>query len=138
MFPSHCTKNEVFHWGFLRSHLLKRSLMENFIFCAMSHTTRTTRLATKRWQHWSLMAKWSFSRYSLCKICRDTVFLLFGFSRIRTELRFFPYTGKYGSEKTLVMAYLTKRFCRHFNCLTKKFCRHFNCQVNWQLHEFND
>ena len=42
---SHCTKNEVFHFskcdqirGKLRicSHLLKKSLMEDFIFCAVS------------------------------------------------------------------------------------------------------
>ena len=42
----HCTKNEVFHYGFsskcdqirrklcIWSHLLKKSVMENFIFCA--------------------------------------------------------------------------------------------------------
>ena len=35
---SHCTQNEVFHRGFLRIclHLLKKSLVENFIFCAVS------------------------------------------------------------------------------------------------------
>ena len=35
---SHCTKNEVFLQGFLRIclHLLKKSLVENFIFCAVS------------------------------------------------------------------------------------------------------
>ena len=31
----HCTKYEVFHSGFFQSHLLKKSLMENFILCAV-------------------------------------------------------------------------------------------------------
>ena len=32
----HCTKNEVFHEEFIQFlHLLKKSLMENFIFCAV-------------------------------------------------------------------------------------------------------
>ena len=34
----HCTKNEVFHYGFLQSHLLKKSTLENFIFCAVLPT----------------------------------------------------------------------------------------------------
>ena len=45
-FDNYCTKNKVFHWGFLQyiyghihknlgiwSHFLKKSLIENFIFC---------------------------------------------------------------------------------------------------------
>ena len=32
----HCTTNKIFHyWSFFISHLLKKSLMENFIFCAV-------------------------------------------------------------------------------------------------------
>ena len=35
----HYTKNEVFHHGFLlsSSHLLKKSLIKNFIFCAVNY-----------------------------------------------------------------------------------------------------
>ena len=32
---SHCTKNEVFTELQIWSHLLKKTLMENFIFCAV-------------------------------------------------------------------------------------------------------
>ena len=35
----HCTKNEVFQNLRIWSHLLKKSLIENFIFCAMDGTT---------------------------------------------------------------------------------------------------
>ena len=39
----HCTKNEVFRTKVrIWSHLQKKSLMENFIFCAVPRTIKAT------------------------------------------------------------------------------------------------
>ena len=52
----------------------------------------------------------SLDMYSLRKICQNAGFLLPGYLRIFSDLRFFPYTGMYRSEKTCILRYLTQRF----------------------------
>ena len=57
LFRQHCTKNEVFHYSFLRiwSHLLKKSVMENFISHKINH-------------HLNCNDEW-FIYLRSCKIC---------------------------------------------------------------------
>ena len=64
-----------------------------------------------------------FTWVSLGKICQNTDFLWPSFSAIRTEftiLRFCPYTGKCGTQKTCILAYFIIAFCSIFYPISKR------------------